>query len=293
MVKPARFVVDFESVDIDDRHLVGDHAARFGNLKKKNVLLPKGFVILPQAYFEFFLSNNLDTKVGHLLGSINFTDESSINQVAKNIKKLIKSSLVPAPLALEIFQNYEKIGGTSVKLHTSVVSGHTAQNEFPREYFLDNITGEASLVDFIRDSWASIFDPALIIFRNKNGIDHVKTGISTVVQEVMDPILSGKILTRDAEFRGKENLVLETDSGRFILNKEKGVERRLHGKSPIVFVKEGSTLVPESVVDENILNSAFQVASALEDSFEGHEISWIKSGNNFYVTGVQPLNLYG
>src|SRR5688572_25848691 len=128
MVDPARFIVDFDAVDHDDRHHVGEHAAHLGKLHKSNIKLPQGFIITPAAYFSFLTSSGLDSKIAHLIGSIDFNDKKSVEKVAKHIKSVVNSSKVPDDLVSQIFTKYWDMGVKDVKIHTSIVTGDQAQN---------------------------------------------------------------------------------------------------------------------------------------------------------------------
>jgi len=60
-----------------------------------------------------------------------------------------------------------------------------------------NIKGEACLLQFVRDCWASLFTDRAILYRIQNKIEHEKVHMSVVVQEMVLPEISGIMFTAD------------------------------------------------------------------------------------------------
>ena len=102
MVLPGDFVVDLKDINIDDGHYVGERAANLGSMVGK-FPVPQGFVVAFPAYFEFLKHDNLDLKIKHLLGAINFDFPESVGQVSSYIKRIIESSEIPKTLQSKNF----------------------------------------------------------------------------------------------------------------------------------------------------------------------------------------------
>ncbi len=295
MINSARFVVGLDEIEHDDKHLVGEHAAHLGAIRSLNILTPKGFVVTPASYFEFLRSNNLDSKIGHLLGSINFEIPESISQVSTHIKNLINKSPLPDKLIDEIFGEYEKLGEGYVSIHTSIISGDTDQNHFPREYLFDSIEGESALAELLRNFWASLFDEALIKYRFEKQIDHLKTGIAATIKKNSISGLTGKIYTLDLHFQDKTKIVIEPDGAgvHYVVDKnDRTYTSRKNPSSIIVYIKDGSRhsgLDPQIEFDELV-----NLAADIENHFYfPQEITWVNENGKYKVLSVKPINLYG
>lgn len=294
MINSARVVVSLDEVNYDDKHSVGEHAANIGSLKSINITTSQGFVITPQAYFNFIAHNNLETKISNLLGSIDERSESSKAQVSKHIKNLITHAEIPDDLLAEIFAMYEKYGAGAVSVHTSIISGDEQQNSFPRVYSFEQIEGEAALLEILREFWASVFDLSLINYRTEKGINHLKTGIVATVIKTPQQEASGRIYTIDMHGQDKSKMVVETDghnSHLVIDKKNKSVSKRRPHDKPVIYIKDGSHF---DMQFEGDLNELIKFAADIEDYFYfPQEITWIQNKGKYHVLSVKPIGFYG
>src|SRR3989344_4264709 len=108
MVRPHGFVVPLYDVDKDETAYVGGKGANLGEMIEAGFPVPGGFVVTSSAYFEFLKQNNLDQKILHLLATINFDKDESLNQVSKHIKNLILTGKIPDEIVTEVFDEYKK-----------------------------------------------------------------------------------------------------------------------------------------------------------------------------------------
>lgn len=288
MVKPRDMVVSLYDVDHDDKYFVGEHAAHMGRLANRDLSVLPGFVVTSAAYFEFLSHNNLNIKIKHLLGAINYDNDASISQISQYIKKLIKTSKIPDHLVKEISSHYEKIGGSDFSIKTSIVSGDHEQPKFHEEKEVHNIAGDAVLLDSVRSFWAALFTPALIIHRNKNNIHHLKSGIAATVQKAIKSNISGKIKLSD----DKSQVIIELPSGYDIVINKKTYEvnvNRLLDK-PTVFVADNKIVEAFDNIAEAEAIILAKMAEKIEESFYfPQEISWVKDNNKFYITGIRTI----
>lgn len=196
MLHSSHLVVNLESIDKNDNALVGELAARLGDMLQHSLPVPAGFVVTPSAYLSFLKENRLDIKIKHLLGTINFNDPTSVSQVAKHIKKQIVETPVPLRIVKEVFKEYEKLGGRAVVYSPDGVS----ENSFVA-------SGESVLVDKIRDVWASTFSPKDLYHRYSNGHNITPDHISVLVQKDVSTELFGTLLTTDPVSSEKGKIV--------------------------------------------------------------------------------------
>ena len=173
MLSPYDLVVSLSDIGRDDVYVVGD--------KSKGVA--EGFVITHRAYFNFLRENNLEAKISHLLGTVNFDNHDSLSQVASHIRNLIVSSKIPDNIAYRVFGHYEDLGSSKVRLRMSIVSGDPVQRQTFWEEVSD-IQGDAVLLDTARSLWARLFKPEILIYRHMNNIHHIKTGAALLVQKL-------------------------------------------------------------------------------------------------------------
>lgn len=296
MVGPRDFVVDLKDINIDDKHYVGERAANLGSMAGK-FPVAKGFIIAYPAYFEFLKHNSLDLKINHLLGAINFDLSESLNQVSSHIKKIMKSSNIPGHIVNAVMNSYEKIGSPRVSIETTVVTGDHNQHLYERQYKKHDVNGEASLLDVIRSSWASIFTPELILYRHKNGINHLRTSISALVTKLARPITSGKILTADPHFNDRSKIIIQisSDFHEYLVDRKNlSILRRAKAvmDGPYVAVKNGAS-VPQELHNYEIIALAKLGAEIEQHFYFPQAIDWAKQKDTISVVNVSKLSVYG
>lgn len=296
MVLPGDLVVALKDINIDDKHYVGERAAILGSMVGK-FPVPQGFIVAYPAYFEFLKHNNLDLKIKHLLGAVNFDLSESISQISSHIRKMIKFSKIPARIVKQVIDSYEKMGSPKVLVQTSVISGDTSQNFFEREYINHGVHGEASLLDVIRSSWASIFTPELMSHRHKNGVNHLKTSVSAFVIKLVQPITSGKILTADPHFNDKSKIIVQISSDLYehlVDRKNLSIQRRPRAVMDGVHVAvKNAALVLPKLHDYEIIALAKLGAEIEQHFYFPQIIDWAKEKDTISLLNVSRINFYG
>lgn len=171
MIKPHHLVVSLRDITRDDIIFMGSNAH----------YSQEGFVVTTNAYFKFMKENNLETKLNHLIGAINFDHEGSLSQVTKHIKDLIEKSKIPDNIVYKIIGHYSDLGEARVTAKRAIISGDENQSKIQNTE--KEIYGDAVLLDTVRSLWASLFEPSLMVYRYKNNLDHLKTGINIIIQK--------------------------------------------------------------------------------------------------------------
>ena len=135
-----------------------------------------GFVITPKAFFEFLEANNLKAKINHLLETANFEDLDSVLKVSKYIKKHIVEGDIPENLTKGIRDSYRKFQG--------VLSDSTVTVRLPGKVIKENkATGDASLLQKIKEAWAIIFDHDDLTHRHKKKLNHFGTNPILIIEK--------------------------------------------------------------------------------------------------------------
>src|SRR6185369_979316 len=111
-------------------------------------------------------------------------------------------------------KSYKKLSGTFKKTEVAVRSSATAE-DLPGMSFAGqqatflNISGEANLLNAVRECWASLFTPRAIFYRAQNKIDTSKTGISVIVQKMVQSEVSGVMFTVDPVKNDKDRIIVD------------------------------------------------------------------------------------
>lgn len=218
MTSAAHNVVWFKEVGKEDVPLVGGKGANLGEMSNAGFPVPPGFIITSHAYYDFLRENNLIIKIKHLLSTVNFDNDKSLNQVSSNIKKLIKDGTLSETLKKEITGFYEKIGGKFSEPLVAVRSSATAEDlksasfAGAQETYL-NVKGDAVLLEKIKLGWASLYDPRAIFYRHQQKFDKPNIGIALVVEKMVESDKSGVMFTIDPVTNDKSKVVIEAIYG--------------------------------------------------------------------------------
>lgn len=322
MVTARDIVVWLKDLDKDDAHLVGGKNANLGEMIRAGFPVPEGFAITATAYFKFLKLNNLDEKIKHLLGTVNYEDTESISQVSSHIKKIIKSSEIPQDIVKEIFSIYHqmsvKYDASYVAIRSSATSEDSKDASFAgqQETYL-NIKGEAAVIDTVRKAWASLFEPRAIFYRHHARLDQVRTGISLVVQKMVQSDVSGVMFTIDPTTGNKQRIIIESiyGLGEYIVQGRITPDHYEVDKSDFMIVdkkiaeqairlvyKKGDNIrdfVPEKTRGyQKISDEQIEKLAKIGKNIETHyyfpqDIEWAIEKNKIYIVQTRPITTIG
>lgn len=221
-----KFVLWFNEVDKNDVALVGGKGANLGEMIQNGIPIPNGFIITSNAYYQFIEENKLKHKIREKLQNIDVENPVRLHEASVYIKRLITHGKINESLAELILHYYnilseEQKSGKKVlssfsgsKLLVAVRSSATAE-DLPDASFagqqatLLNIAGDASLLEAVRECWASLFEERAIYYRQTKKFDHFKVGIAVPVQKMIESEKSGIMFTIDPTTNNKKIVVIE------------------------------------------------------------------------------------
>ncbi|MFC1711580.1 phosphoenolpyruvate synthase [Patescibacteria group bacterium] len=213
-----RLVVWFKDVDKSNIDLVGGKGANLGEMIKAGFPVPPGFNVTAEAYYYFIKENQLQDQIKAILKPVDVNDPNQLLDVSQNIRKIVIKGKVPSDLAKEIIKYYEKLSGVLKHCLVAVRSSATAE-DLPDASFAGqqatflNVKGEANLINYVRECWASLFTPRAIFYRVQKKFDHFKVGIAVPVQKMIQSDKSGVMFTLDPISNNKRIVVVEAIYG--------------------------------------------------------------------------------
>lgn len=183
---------------------VGGKGANLGEMASANFPVPPGFVVTSGAYFDFVKANRIDAFIKDMTTELDVNNNDHLTRASEMIKSRILSGYISESLRAEIIAGYRQLcanrGGTTV--YVAVRSSATAE-DLPEASFAGqqstylNISGEAEVVQAVKECWASLFEPRAIYYRNENHFDHMRVGLAAVVQEMVQSEVAGVMFTVD------------------------------------------------------------------------------------------------
>ncbi|MBI5613950.1 phosphoenolpyruvate synthase [Candidatus Gottesmanbacteria bacterium] len=210
-----KFVVWFSDVGKDDGALVGGKGANLGEMTQAGFPVPPGFIVTSKAYERFLDESGLRACIKDVLYGLDVSDSDGLEQASKDIQKSITQSRFPHTIAKEVIEAYFSMDeGLSRHSRVAVRSSATAE-DLPGASFAGqqstflNVEGEASLLEKIKEAWASLFTARAIFYRKTQGFDDFKVGIAIPVQKMVESVASGIMFTLDPVTNSKSTIVIE------------------------------------------------------------------------------------
>ena len=317
-MRSARFVKWFSKLGREDVETAGGKGANLGELTKSGVNVPNGFVVLSGAYFSFLDAHNLRSQIHKVLSVCNISDNVQLDEASKQIQRLIRKSAMPEEIAKEIFDYYHKLGAKLVAVRSSATAEDLSDASFAgqNDSFL-NISGDANVVERVRDCWASLFGSRSIFYREQKKYDHFKVGIAAPVQKMIQSEVSGVMFTVDPISQDKDILVIEAVYGlgdyivqgvvtpdHFEVDKKthklvnKQVSRQevmeIRGDKEIKEVKvPKNKQASQKISDEMVLKIAAEGQKIHSHYLFPQDIEWAIENKQIYIVQARPITTLG
>ncbi|MEJ7625759.1 MAG: phosphoenolpyruvate synthase [Ferruginibacter sp.] len=222
----ALYITDLDKVGMKDLPLVGGKNASLGemlqNLSNLGINIPNGFVITVQAYHKFLEHSNLADTIRNTIAEINFEDLESLRRGGLQVRQLIRNSKFPQELSKAIIDKYYEVSArydqesTDVAVRSSATAEDLPDASFAgqQETYL-NVRGPASLINAVRNCFASLFTDRAISYRHTSKYDHFDIGLSVCVQKMVRSDLgaSGVAFSLDTESGFKDVVVINASFG--------------------------------------------------------------------------------
>lgn len=220
------YTIDLNLVSLKDISLVGGKNASLGemiqNLKSLQIKVPGGFAITTEAYFDFINHNGFGDKITTLVLGLDDSNLTQLREVGSEVRQLIRNGEFPEKLKNQIKQKYLELshGYGADMIDVAVRSSATAE-DLPdasfagqQETFL-NVRGSESILEAVRNCFASLFTDRAISYRNTFGYNHFEVGLSVCIQKMVrsDMAASGVAFSLDPESGFKDVVVVNGSYG--------------------------------------------------------------------------------
>lgn len=221
-----KFLLNLDEVGLHDLDMVGGKNASLGemlqNLTSLGINIPGGFVITVDAYREFLQHNNLEKTIRDIVNAIDYKDIESLRRGGLQVRTLLKNSKFPKELSENIIAKYYELSKryeqeqTDVAVRSSATAEDLPDASFAgqQETYL-NVRGPASLINSVRNCFASLFTDRAISYRQSFGYDHFSIGLSVCVQKMVrsDLAASGVAFSLDTESGFRDVVVINASYG--------------------------------------------------------------------------------
>ena len=201
----------FAELGMADVPLVGGKNASLGEmfceLTAQGVRVPNGFAITAQAYRHVLDRAEAWPALHEALDGLNSSDLDDLARRAQKAREIVYGAKLPDDLVAQIKDAYARLRAEYGEDMTVAVRSSATAEDLPsasfagqHESFL-NVSGEARLLDAVRQCFASLFTDRAISYRIDNGFDHFQVLLSVGVMKMVrsDMACSGVIFSLDTE----------------------------------------------------------------------------------------------
>lgn len=197
----------------------GGKGANLGEMFQNGFPIPNGFVSTSGAYYKHLEVNNLKQKIADALRNLDVSDQDKLVEASDKIKKLIIDAPMPEDIRQDIVKAYKELCEMDGKeVYVAVRSSATAE-DLPTASFAGqqstflNIKGERDVLEAVKECWASLFEPRAIFYRVENNFEHMKVGLSAVVQKMVQSEKAGVVFTVDPMYQDPDIISIEAAYG--------------------------------------------------------------------------------
>ncbi|MCR5120300.1 MAG: phosphoenolpyruvate synthase [Lachnospiraceae bacterium] len=179
-----KYILSFEEIKKEDINTAGGKGANLGEMTAAGINIPKGAVILAQAYDKYMSENDI-------------YPEKYEN--GKELREAIVNAEIPSEMKKEIEAFYEGMGKDArVAVRSSATAEDLDDASFAgqQETYL-NVIGRNDLFEKIKLCYASLWGDRAVSYRKNSGHDKEKVALAVVIQEMVESEAAGVMFTSD------------------------------------------------------------------------------------------------
>ncbi len=298
-----------------DEDAIGSKAMELVRMSRTGLAVPPGYCVTKIAFQEHLEQNNLIPRLRSTLDALAKAKPEDKGTILVDLRKAVIESPLADSVRERIENEYHVLGAERVAVRSSGTAEDLPGHSFAGQY--DTYLGVANVEDCIeavKKCWASLWTQRAYEYRERNGFDHLKIGMSVIVQTLVPADVSGVVFTVDPVSGALGNLVIEACFGlgealvsgkvtpdRFIVvrNKlklwsrtisEKKVERTLAGDGTVT-----EKILPEErsscpTLTKRQIRQLAKLALKVEAEFGSpQDIEWAIDKNKIFLLQSRPI----
>lgn len=225
-LKTVKYIINLNEVSLKDINLVGGKNASLGemiqNIESMGIKVPNGFAVTTNAYRDFIDFNGLQEQVVNLVSGLDDGNLPELRRVGAEVRQLIRNGIFPPKIKEEIRERYQQLSESygqnmiDVAVRSSATAEDLPDASFAgqQETFL-NVRGSESILEAVRNCFASLFTDRAISYRNTFNYNHFDIALSVCIQKMVrsDMAASGVAFSLDPESGFKDVVVINSSWG--------------------------------------------------------------------------------
>lgn len=173
-----------------DLELAGGKGANLGELMAAGFRVPPGFVVTTAAH------------------------RRAVGSSGARTRDAVRALPVPDEVAQAVAGQYAALGGIAVAVRSSATAEDLPGAAFAgqQDSYL-GVVGERSVIEAVRDCWASLWTERAISYRDRLGIDPGAVAIAVVVQRMVEADHAGVMFTADPVTGARDRILIDSNPG--------------------------------------------------------------------------------
>ncbi len=209
--RTADWVATLDEVGLDDLPRVGGKTASLGELRRLlregAATTPDGFALTASAYRDALDAAGAWPELTALFAALDVQDVAQVAACGERARDIVYRATGGPELKAAIAAAYRRMQTRPGERPRVAVRSSATAEDLPGASFAGqhdsylHIRGEADLVEVCRRCFASLFTDRAIVYRARNGFDHLKVALSVAVMRMVeaDRGASGVAFTLDTE----------------------------------------------------------------------------------------------
>jgi len=301
-----------------DAALAGGKGASLGEMISAGIPVPPGYVVVADAFEQFFEKNNLREELDTILYSVKHDQMHTVEHASEKIRPLILNAKIPSEVAEEITAQFDALNTPYAAIRSSATAEDSAAAAWAGqlETFL-NIPRE-HLLEKVRECWASLFTPRAIFYRFEKGMHGQAISVAVVIQKMVESEYSGVAFSVHPVTEDRNQLIIEAayGLGEAVVSGQVTPDSYIVEKQPQRIIKKDIAIkthalrrgenggvewynIPKSQASSRVLTDGqVHELSDLIVNIESHygfpcDIEWAFENGRFFITQSRPITTLG
>lgn len=208
-----KFILPFKKITKKSIPQAGGKGASLGEMEGAKFPIPPGFVILASAFDQYLADSDINVEIDAALKKVNPKDTESVEEASEIIRHLIKKIPMSRDLQKEILENFDKLKAKFVAVRSSATAEDSKIDSWAGELESYLNTTRKTLLENVRNCWASLFTPRAIFYRFERKLNGKKVSVAVVVQKMIEPEVSGVAFSVHPITKDKNQMIIEAGWG--------------------------------------------------------------------------------
>ncbi len=207
------FTKPFNQLGKNDAAIAGGKGASLGEMTQAGIPVPPGFVILAGAFERFIIETSLTAEIDAILEKVDHREMHTVEHASETIQALILDAEMPTDLKAEIKESFKDLNTEFVAVRSSATAEDGAEAAWAGQLDTFLNTTHETLLEKVRECWASLFTPRAIFYRFEKGMHAQKISVAVVVQKMVNSDAAGIAFSVHPVTEDRNQMIIEAGFG--------------------------------------------------------------------------------